>query len=112
MIFYQGLYRLGARKIAVASAPPVGCVPEQRTLDGGPRRECSESANQMAQLFNKKLSAKIDALNAQLPGSRLIYVDVYSILVDIIQNHSNYGTSTYTHIHIDTHTLVAHFVMV
>lgn len=40
----QGLYQLGARKIGVLSALPIGCVPEQRVLAGGPKRDCSETA--------------------------------------------------------------------
>ncbi|PKI59899.1 hypothetical protein CRG98_019672 [Punica granatum] len=89
--FFKELYGQGARTIGVISVPPIGCVPSQRTLSGGLERGCSEKANQAAQLFNSKLSARIDALNAQLPGSRLIYLDIYSPFLDLIRNPSKDG---------------------
>ncbi|PRQ47364.1 putative cutinase [Rosa chinensis] len=65
--FFQELYALGARVIGVASMPPIGCVPAQRTLDGGIERVCDETENQAAILFNSKLSTLIDSLNKRLP---------------------------------------------
>ncbi|OWM66461.1 hypothetical protein CDL15_Pgr013678 [Punica granatum] len=89
--FFMDLYGQGSRKIAVLSMPPIGCVPSQRTLDGGLRRECSERANEAALLFNSKLSPKLKDLSKQLPGSRFVYMDVYNTLLDIFQNHTKYG---------------------
>jgi hypothetical protein len=40
------LYKLGARKIGVFSAPPLGCVPSQRTLVGGSKEECAKDPNE------------------------------------------------------------------
>ncbi|XP_031387527.1 GDSL esterase/lipase EXL3-like isoform X3 [Punica granatum] len=91
--FFMDLYGQGSRKIAVLSMPPIGCVPSQRTLDGGLRRECSERANEAALLFNSKLSPKLKDLSKQLPGSRFVYMDVYNTLLDIFQNHTKYGVS-------------------
>ncbi|KAI6671527.1 hypothetical protein NL676_006412 [Syzygium grande] len=89
--FIQELYGLGARKIGVLSLPPIGCVPSQRTLDGGLERACSEPANQAAALFNSKLSSVINSLNQKLPGANLIYIDIYSSLLSIIQNPKQHG---------------------
>ncbi|XP_030536028.1 GDSL esterase/lipase EXL3-like [Rhodamnia argentea] len=89
--FFQELYGLGARKIGVLGLPPIGCVPSQRTLDGGLARACSEPANQAATLFNSKLSSEMDSLNRKLPGCNLVYMDIYSPLVSIIQNPSQHG---------------------
>ncbi|XAR64213.1 Triacylglycerol lipase, partial [Bertholletia excelsa] len=93
--FTKEIYKLGARKILVFGAPPIGCLPVQRTLAGGVGRECVEPRNQAAQLYNSKLSAALDSLNRSLnkaePKSRVIYVDIYSPLLDIIQNHKKYG---------------------
>ncbi|KAK4774065.1 hypothetical protein SAY87_029084 [Trapa incisa] len=89
--FYQGLYYVGARRIGVFSAPPIGCVPGERTLDGGPLRECSDKQNAMALLFNRKLSDEIDALNRQLRGSRIMYINVYSPIYEVIKNYADYG---------------------
>ncbi|CAJ1972567.1 unnamed protein product, partial [Sphenostylis stenocarpa] len=84
------LYNLGARRIAVLSAPPIGCVPSQRTLAGGLERGCSEKYNYAAKLFNSKLSKELDSLGHSSPKSRIVYIDVYNPLLDIIQNYQNY----------------------
>jgi len=85
------IYELGARKIAVFSAPPVGCVPYHRTLSGGIERKCIEKYNNAVMFFNDKLSQEIHSLNQKLPNSRIAYIDVYHPLLDIIVNHQNYG---------------------
>ncbi|KAK4481397.1 hypothetical protein RD792_012287 [Penstemon davidsonii] len=89
--FLQELYNLGARRIAVLSTPPIGCVPSQRTLGGGILRMCAENYNQAAELVNAKLSREIDSLNQRLPQSRILYTDVYNPLLHIIQHPQNYG---------------------
>ncbi|KAM5578352.1 hypothetical protein ABKV19_008592 [Rosa sericea] len=89
--FFQELYALGARVIGVASMPPIGCVPAQRTLGGGIERACDETENQAAIIFNSKLSALIDSLNKRLPEAQLIYVDIYNPLLSIIQDPAQYG---------------------
>ncbi|RDY07439.1 GDSL esterase/lipase EXL3 [Mucuna pruriens] len=89
--FVKELYNLGARRIAVLSAPPIGCVPSQRTLAGGLNRECSEKYNDAAKLFNSKLSKNMDSLAHNSPNSRIVYIDVYNPLLDIIQNYQKYG---------------------
>lgn len=87
----KDLYNLGARRIGVFSAPPIGCVPSQRTLAGGAQRDCAENYNQAATLFNSKLSKKLDSLNAILPNSRIVYIDIYNPLLNLIQNPNKYG---------------------
>ncbi|XP_065857580.1 GDSL esterase/lipase EXL3-like [Euphorbia lathyris] len=89
--FYQELYKRGARKIAVLGLPPLGCVPSQRTIAGGFLRNCSDKANEAAKLFNSKISSKIDSLNTQLPGVKLVYFDIYYPLLSLILNPAKYG---------------------
>ncbi|BFG39327.1 hypothetical protein CerSpe_256000 [Prunus speciosa] len=89
--FFQELYDLGARRIGIISLPAIGCVPSQRTLNGGIDRGCSDNANQAASLFNSKLTAQIDAFNKRLPEARLVYLDIYNTLLSVIQNPSQYG---------------------
>ncbi|KAG6704778.1 hypothetical protein I3842_07G149700 [Carya illinoinensis] len=90
-IFLKEIYELGARRIGVLSAPPIGCVPSQRTLAGGILRQCSEKHNQAAKLFNTKLSSTLDSLNSSLHNSRIIYIDAYNYLLDLIENPQKYG---------------------
>ncbi|KAI3428919.1 Lipase_GDSL domain-containing protein [Psidium guajava] len=89
--FLRGLYGLGARSIGVLSLPPVGCIPSQRTLHGGPERNCFDPANEAAVLFNSKLCTAIDSLNEDLPGARLVYIDIYYPLLAIIQDPARFG---------------------
>ncbi|CDY64565.1 BnaC02g47690D [Brassica napus] len=60
--FVRELHKLGAKKIGVFSAVPVGCVPLQRTVFG-----------------DKELDGVI------------LYIDVYDTLFDMIQNPAKYG---------------------
>ncbi|KAI3464805.1 hypothetical protein Pfo_021468 [Paulownia fortunei] len=90
--FIQELYKLGARRFAVFGIPPIGCLPFQRTLAGGSLRVCAENYNQAAQLVNAKLSPELDSLNqSRLPQSRVVYIDIYNPLLDLIQHPQNYG---------------------
>ncbi|XP_050214247.1 GDSL esterase/lipase EXL1-like [Mercurialis annua] len=89
--FIQDLYNLGGRRIGVFSAPPIGCVPSQRTLAGGSERVCADNYNEAATLFNSKLSAKLNSLTTSLPQSKIIYIDIYKPLLNIIQYPKQYG---------------------
>lgn len=89
--FIQDLYKLGIRRMGVFSAPPIGCMPSQRTIGGGIQRVCAEDYNEAAKLFNSKLSSTLDTLSTRLPSSRPVCIDIYNPLLDLIQNPSNYG---------------------
>ncbi|ESQ29572.1 hypothetical protein EUTSA_v10024141mg [Eutrema salsugineum] len=89
--FVRELHKLGARKIGVFSAVPVGCVPLQRTVFGGLlTRRCNEPLNNMAKQFNSRLSPALDSLDKELDGV-ILYIDVYDTLYDMIQNPKKYG---------------------
>ncbi|KAH9759209.1 GDSL esterase/lipase EXL1 [Citrus sinensis] len=88
--FLKEIYGLGARRIGVFGAPTLGCLPSTRTVAGGIKRDCAKEYNEAAQLFNSKLSAELDSLN-NLPDVRIVYIDIYSPLLDIIQNPNKYG---------------------
>ncbi|KAJ8772642.1 hypothetical protein K2173_027819 [Erythroxylum novogranatense] len=89
--FVKELYGLGVRRIGIFGAPPLGCVPASRTVAGGMARECSEVYNEASQIFNTKLSKAMDSLESSLQSSRVVYIDVYAPLLDIIQNYQSYG---------------------
>ncbi|CAL5332115.1 unnamed protein product [Camellia sinensis] len=94
--FVKELYLLGAKKIGLFGAAPIGCLPSQRTLAGGELRVCSEIYNQAAQLMNSKLSSAITSYNNSLndPKARIVYIDIYNSLLNIILNHDKYGLSS------------------
>ncbi|CAL5205790.1 unnamed protein product [Lathyrus oleraceus] len=89
--FYKDVYDLGARRIGVFNVPPMGCVPFQRTMAGGIERNCVEQYNDASVFFNNKLSLGIDSFNKNFPSSRVVYMDVYNPLLDIVLNNQRYG---------------------
>ncbi|KAJ3682467.1 hypothetical protein LUZ60_015040 [Juncus effusus] len=89
--FLQDLYKMGARRMNVASVPPIGCVPSQRTNAGGLERKCVISYNQAAIVCNSELQVEMKRLNETLPGSSIVFFDMYTPLLDIILHPSNYG---------------------
>ncbi|XP_047981605.1 GDSL esterase/lipase EXL3-like [Salvia hispanica] len=89
--FIEDIYRLGARRIAVFGAPPIGCLPAQRTLKGGISRFCSEEQNEAAQLVNSKLAPALASIRQRLPQSRPVYINIYDPLLDLIQHPYNHG---------------------
>lgn len=88
---WQNLYDLGARRIGVFGVPPIGCLPSQRTLQGGTQRECAQKYNELAVLFNNKLSMEVNNLNLNLPSVKMVYIDGYYLPLDMIQNPTKYG---------------------
>ncbi|CAK8562097.1 unnamed protein product [Lathyrus sativus] len=88
--FVEELYLLGARRIGVFSLSPLGCLPLQRTVKGGIKRDCVEIVNEGALIFNSKLSSSLVDLAKKLPDSRLVYLENYIELRDIMLNHTHY----------------------
>jgi hypothetical protein len=82
---------LGVRRIGVFSAPPLGCLPALKTMNGNSGKGCVDDPNEAAKLFNAKLFAELDDLNNNLPHSKVVYIDVYDPLLDIIQNPKKHG---------------------
>lgn len=53
---------------------------------------CVEEYNEAAQLANTKLSAAInDSLSNKLPQSKLVFIDLYDPMLDLIVNPQKYG---------------------
>lgn len=90
-ILIKEIYKLGARKIAVFGLPPVGCVPFMRTHDGGLLRSCVDHQNQAAKFYNTMLSSELETLTNILSESKVVYIDIYNPLLDVIQNPQLYG---------------------
>ncbi|KAF8406615.1 hypothetical protein HHK36_008705 [Tetracentron sinense] len=85
------IYGHGARRVGIFSAPPIGCVPSQRTRGGGTQIKCVEERNEAAKLFNSKLSSELNSLNNKLPHARLVFFDIYNPVIRIIQSPHAYG---------------------
>lgn len=89
--FIRELYSLGVRKISLTGLPPMGCLPVERTINILGQNECVEKFNNVALEFNGKLDGLVKRLNKELPGLRLLSIDVYKILDQIIKKPSLYG---------------------
>lgn len=89
--FIKVLYEIGARRIAVFNLPPIGCVPSQRTLAGGPSRLCAEDHNKAAELVNSKLSSAMDSLKKMSPQAKIVIIDIYNPLLNLILHPQDYG---------------------
>ncbi|KAF1898478.1 hypothetical protein Lal_00032057 [Lupinus albus] len=89
--FIKDLYGLGARKIGVTSLPPLGCQPGARTLIGFHENGCVSRINNDAQRFNKKVNSAATNLQKQLPGLKIVVLDIFKPLYDLVQSPSKYG---------------------
>ena len=87
----QDLYGLGARKIGVTSLPPLGCIPASITIFGHGSNKCVSRLNVDAQGFNKKLNAATNSLAKQLPNLKIAIFDIYTPLIDLVNNPSKSG---------------------
>ncbi|XVF68439.1 hypothetical protein PTKIN_Ptkin11bG0003000 [Pterospermum kingtungense] len=94
--FVKGLYDLGVRTIAIAGLPPMGCLPLLVTerLKDPLDRTYLEDENEAARSYNQKLVKLIPQLQASLPGSKIVYADVYTPLNDMLNNPQKYGFTT------------------
>ena len=86
---------MGARRLAIAGAPPLGCLPSQRSIAGGRQRECAEDYNTAAKMFNTKLISELDSLHGNFSQAKFVYIDIYSPLLDLIQNPQKSGNYSF-----------------
>lgn len=68
----------------------IGCSPNAlaNSPDG---RTCIQRYNSANQMFNNRLRALVDQLNANQPDARFIYIDSFGIFQDIINSPSSFG---------------------
>ncbi|KAL8468149.1 hypothetical protein ACS0TY_031403 [Phlomoides rotata] len=83
------MHSLGARKVVVIGVPPFRCMPLVRTFRGAIK--CDIEVNKVAFSFNLKIQRELKTLQAHEPCLRSIYLDVYTVLLDAVQNPKKYG---------------------
>ncbi|XP_016514818.1 GDSL esterase/lipase At1g58430-like [Nicotiana tabacum] len=89
--FVKELYELGCHKIIVSGLSPIGCLPIQMTAKSPLHRICLEKENSDSQFYNQKLEKLLPNLQSQLPGSKILYADIYTPISDLINNPQEYG---------------------
>ncbi|XP_022138897.1 GDSL esterase/lipase At2g30310-like [Momordica charantia] len=87
------IYQLGCRNMVVAGLPPIGCLPIQETIafENPLDRKCLDGQNLDSQAYNQKLSKLLGNLQPQLAGSTILYADIYTPLINMINSPRNYG---------------------
>ncbi|XP_057802826.1 GDSL esterase/lipase LIP-4-like [Salvia miltiorrhiza] len=91
----QKLYQLGGRNFWVHNTGPLGCLPaivariNASTVvdDYG----CVSDRNKAAAAFNSQLARLCRELQSEMSDATIVYVDVYSIKLDLIVNATSYG---------------------
>ncbi|RCV29681.1 hypothetical protein SETIT_6G031600v2 [Setaria italica] len=87
----RAIYGLGARRVRIPGLPPLGCLPLQRTVNPARPGDCNKWHNMVARSFNRRLRAMVWRLNRDLPEARVVYVDQYRLLGDMIAKPWVYG---------------------
>lgn len=85
----ETLYNLGARRFMVANIGALGCIPSvlaQNFIISN----CSAGVNNLVTIFNSKLRPLLHSLETNLRESHFIYIDIYGMFNDILQNPWTY----------------------
>ncbi|QHO27818.1 hypothetical protein HN51_024912 [Arachis hypogaea] len=92
-IFIKELYEVGCRKFSVTGLSCIGCIPIQITVKFVSLKEkkCVEDENSDAEIYNKKLAKRLLVLQEMLPGSRVVYANIYDPLINLISQPEKYG---------------------
>lgn len=81
----------------MAGLPPIGCLPMQVTLGSiipsfhMLQRVCVNQQNFDSQAYNNKLQTLTSRLQAQHHRAKVLYVDIYNPMMDMIMNPHKYG---------------------
>ncbi|XP_057538499.1 GDSL esterase/lipase At5g45670-like [Amaranthus tricolor] len=87
----RSLYNYGARKFALIGIGQIGCSPNelaQRSPDGS---TCDEQINSANRMFNDQLRDLVGKLNDEYTDARFVYINVYNMFQDLIDNPGAYG---------------------
>ncbi|KAL2652738.1 hypothetical protein R1flu_020866 [Riccia fluitans] len=85
------MYHMGARKIFVSNAGPLGCTPEQIAMHLSLDGNCIAVVNDYVREFNGLLRHELINLTGRLPGSTILYGNAYDLVYDRAVNPSRYG---------------------
>ncbi|KAK4589789.1 hypothetical protein RGQ29_020391 [Quercus rubra] len=95
-LLQQGLWDEGARKIAVAGLPPMGCLPIVDTFSSNStstKRSCIEQYSSVARDYNQMLQTQLNEMQQSSAnhGAKIYYVDIYGSMFDMVQYPEKYG---------------------
>ncbi|KAL8147995.1 hypothetical protein AgCh_005358 [Apium graveolens] len=84
--FIMSLYEDGCRNMAIAGLPPV-CGP----LEFGGLIGCLNSKYSDPQVYNSKLQVMLTQLQPSLPGSKLVYADIFTPMKELASDPLSQG---------------------
>lgn len=91
--YVQILYSLGARKFAVVSLPPLGCIPTLEILAQHDDNGCVSFVNEEVKSFNLVLLQMSIQLQATHPDAHFVFLNSFDISLDAATNPIDYGFS-------------------
>ncbi|XP_059658359.1 GDSL esterase/lipase 6 [Cornus florida] len=92
-IFLDQIYKLGARRIAIFSLGPVGCVPARSLLPDAPIERCFGKMNRMVKNYNFGLESLVKNVTIKYPGAVGVYGAVYDTVQQFRALPTRYGFS-------------------
>ncbi|CAL0312079.1 unnamed protein product [Lupinus luteus] len=93
----QNLWTEGARKIAVAGLPPMGCLPITITAKSNNsilERGCVDKLSKVARDYNLMLQHELSLMQQNFSShakAKISYIDIYRPLANMIEGHQNLG---------------------
>lgn len=73
----------------IAGVGAIGCTPN--ILAQNLQNQCSSEVNNLVMPFNGRVKTMVNNLNANLPGAKFIYIDIFGMFSDILNNPGAYG---------------------
>lgn len=89
--FVKQIYTLGARRIAIFSLGPVGCVPARANLPGAPTDQCFLKMNVMVRNFNLGLENIVKDIPGNYSGAVAVYAAVDALFKYFKAHPSQHG---------------------
>jgi phospholipase/lecithinase/hemolysin len=89
----QTLYDQGANNFLLVNVPAIGATPAVKIIDEqfGGTGAIITAANNLAEGFNENLGLLQAGLNFSLPGIHVRTLDLYSLMIDIIDDPASFG---------------------
>ncbi|XP_015170295.1 GDSL esterase/lipase 6-like [Solanum tuberosum] len=94
--FVDQICKLGARRIALISLGPVGCIPARALLPSAPIDKCYGKMNRMVKNYNVGLENLVKRIPIKYPSSFAVYGAVYKTVQNFRANPQSYGFSDVT----------------
>ncbi|KAF3646406.1 GDSL esterase/lipase 6 [Capsicum annuum] len=94
--FVDQICKLGARRIALISLGPVGCIPARVNLPGAPVNKCYGKMNTMVKNYNVGWESLVKGIPIKYPGSFAVYGAMYKTIMNFRANPKRYGFSDAT----------------